>query len=196
MIVSSSGYIGINNSSPTARLYVTASQASQAIVGDKWDGVAIWANGHAVVGQSLTVGGTIQDANLGTGTGTQAVIDSAGYLRKLSSSARYKHNVANLPAACDDVLALRPVSFEWNSSGEPDIGLIAEEVAKVIPDLVICDTEGRPDAVKYERLSVYLLQVVKSQRDEIAAQEDRLTALERELEELKAEVRKAAPSTK
>ena len=57
----------------------------------------------------------------------------------------------------------------------------------MVRDLWLYAAEGRPDGVKYERLGVYLLQVVKSQRGQSAAQEQRLERMERELAELKAE---------
>ena len=51
------------------------------------------------------------------------------------------------------------------------MGLIAEDVAEWVPDLVVYDGEGRPDAVQYQKLSVYLLGIIQMQQD-------RLTALE------------------
>jgi hypothetical protein len=73
---------------------------------------------------------------------------------------------------------LRPVSFEYKSSGQHDVGLIAEEVDQHLQDLVIYDNQGRPDAVKYDRVALYLLEVVKSQQERIAALENRIEALE------------------
>jgi len=195
MQVGSSGYIGINVSDPSARLHVVAGSASQAIYADKYNGVAIWANGHVNVNQNLLVGGTLQVANPGTGTGTQAIFDGSGYLKRSSSSARYKHNVADLATAGDAVLQLRPVSFEWNSTDERDIGLIAEEVAEVISDLVIRDADGQPEAVKYDRVAVYLLAVIKAQKEQLAAQEQRLAAVESTLAELKVTISSTAASS-
>ena len=144
------------------------------------------------VQDNIEIGGTVTIDWLSGGSGTTVVWDSNnGRLYRLSSSLRYKDNVADLPATKEAVLRLRPVTFTWNSTGEADIGLIAEEVAEVIPDLVLYDAEGRPDGVKYDRLGVYLLQVVKSQRGQIAALrernerfESRLVALETLLAEL------------
>lgn len=139
---------------------------------------------------NIEIGGNLTFDSLSSDIGTTIVVDANGRLRKMSSSLRYKGDVADLPSTGNAVLALRPVSFEWNSTGEPDIGLIAEEVAEVIPDLVLYNAEGRPDGVKYDRLGVYLLQVVKSQRGQIAAQEQRLERIERELAALKAKTRR------
>jgi hypothetical protein len=173
------------------------------------------ANNRAGVGlidptERLDVNGTARLRGIGTSTGTAVVADANGKLWKQSSSMRHKHNVADLPAAGDAVLALRPVAFEWNSTGEPDIGLIAEEVAATLPELVLCDAEGQPDAVKYDKLALYLLDVVRTQqgalvtlqcekdtemaaqRGEIAAQQaeitvqtERLATQDKELSELR-----------
>ncbi len=138
----------------------------------------------------LEIGGNLFFDFLSSTSGTTVVVDSNGRLYKQSSSLRYKHNVADLPATKEAVLRLRPITFTWNSTGEADIGLIAEEVAEVIPDLVLYDAEGRPDGVKYDRLGVYLLQVVESQRGQSAAQEQRLERMERELAALKPKTRR------
>jgi hypothetical protein len=63
--------------------------------------------------------------------------------------------------ASEAILALRPVSFRYQKSldpkGVPQFGLVAEEVAKVNPDLVVPDEEGKPFSVRYEEVSVMLL---------------------------------------
>jgi hypothetical protein len=82
------------------------------------------------------------------------------------------------------VLQLRPVSFQYKSSGHQDIGLIAEEVAEHLPDLVIYDDVGRPDAVKYDRISLYLLDVAKELKAESDSLKQRLEDLESAVEQL------------
>ncbi len=128
--------------------------------------------------EKLDTNGTARLRGLGTSTGTTVVADANGKLWKQSSSLRYKHNIADLPTAGDAVLDLRAVSFDWNSTGAPDIGLIAEEVDCVLPDLVIRDADGRPDGVRYDKVSLYLLSVVKDQRDQLASQGGQLAKQE------------------
>jgi hypothetical protein len=126
----------------------------------------------------LGVIGTVHVPSLGSNAGTPAVIDSGGYLRRQTSSARYKSKIRDLQPSSDAILDLRPVRFQWKSSGEEDIGLVAEEVDQVLKDLVIYDSEGKAEAVKYDRVSLYLLNVLKDQQAEIAALKERLAALE------------------
>jgi len=116
-----------------------------------------------------------------SGTVYQVYVDSDKKLwrgAQVGSSLRYKTAVRDLDGNANAVLGLRPVRFAWKSTGKPEIGLIAEEVDKVLPDLVVYDADGRPDAVKYDKVPMYLLQVIRSQQSQITALEERLKALE------------------
>jgi len=102
----------------------------------------------------------------------------------VSSSRRYKSDIRNLEGDADRVLDLRPVRFRWTTTGQEDIGLIAEEVAESIRDLVIYDAEGRPDAVIYDRMNLYLLEIVKDLRFEYESLKQRLTAMEKRIDQI------------
>jgi len=83
---------------------------------------------------------------------------STGQLGTLVSSARFKENIRDLQVSSSP-LNLRPVSF--NMIGDElelhQVGLIAEEVDKVLPELVTYDVDGKPYTVKYHELCVHLL---------------------------------------
>jgi endosialidase-like protein len=145
------------------------------------DVLVLRANGRVGIGvndpvRELDVNGTARLRSMSTGTGTTVHALTDGTLVKLTSSKKYKKNIDDLEIDPDAVLQLRPVSFQYKSSGQEDIGLIAEEVETHLKDLVIYDAEGKADAVKYDRVALYLLEVVK-------AQQQRIT----DLETLKAE---------
>ena len=76
------------------------------------------------------------------------------------------------------MLNLEPVRFRYKGSGQEDVGLIAEQVDQHMPDLVIRDTQGRPEAVKYDRLAVYLLETVKQLKAENEHLRERIEAIE------------------
>ena len=61
--------------------------------------------------------------------------------------------------ASETILSLRPVTFHYktDTKGTPQFGLIAEEVAKVNPALVLPDKEGKPYTVRYEAVNAMLL---------------------------------------
>jgi hypothetical protein len=106
------------------------------------------------------------------------LVGTDGKLYRSQSSLRYKTAVRDLGGNANAVLDLRPVRFEWKSTGKPEIGLIAEEVEKVLPALVVYDADGRADAVKYDKVPMYLLKVIQTQQSQITALEERLKALE------------------
>lgn len=81
--------------------------------------------------------------------------------------------------------------FQWKSTGQEDIGLIAEEVEKALPDLVIHEN-GQPESVKYAQLPVYLVAVAKQQRAEIESLRTENQELGRRLAALESMVRQNA----
>lgn len=130
-------------------------------------------------------------------TGAQVVVTSNGQLGVLASSERYKTDIAVLGGATDKLVQLRPVSFHLKSepNGAIQYGLIAEEVDKVYPELVIRDNDGRIQGVRYDELAPLLLvevqkqaRVTESQAARIEAQDQRAAAQDAEISELKAQL--------
>ena len=113
-----------------------------------------------------------------TGTGDYDLqINTNGYLRKTSSSQRYKENIAALSIDSAKIYNLTAKSFKWidttdqdsnedvtstvTVTGKNDFGLIAEEVHLELPELITYDDQNRPDAVNYKMLSVLLIEELK-----------------------------------
>jgi hypothetical protein len=128
-------------------------------------------------GQKLDVNGIVRIRSWGLNESYDVHVNSDGDLCRISSSKRYKKNIRSLESDPDKILSLEPVSFEWKTTSKKSIGLIAEDVQELIPELVGYDKEGRPDAVNYDKVALYLLELVKSQQE-------RISALEREVAEL------------
>lgn len=92
-----------------------------------------------------------------------------------TSSARYKENVETLAEASESVGKLRGVRFTWKETGEPSLGLIAEEVAEVLPELVKTDADsGEAEAVNYAALTAVLVEALKEQGARLDAMETEL----------------------
>jgi Chaperone of endosialidase len=91
--------------------------------------------------------------------GTPVLVDSAGQLGTISSSRRFKHEIKSMGEASESILALKPVTFRYRSdrNGTPQFGLIAEDVAKVNPDLVVRDENGDIYSVRYDQVNAMLL---------------------------------------
>jgi len=134
----------------------------------------------------LDVDGEVRLAGLPVGFATDLHINSDNRIFRVSSSRRYKENIKplDLDEASEAFLQLKPVSYNYIGSSEPDIGLIAEEVAEVVPEMVVFDPEGRPDSVKYDKGVLYLLDLARSQRDQIDLLNQRIDNLEQSLAEL------------
>jgi hypothetical protein len=91
--------------------------------------------------------------------GDPVVVDANGQLGTATSSARFKKEIKPMDKASEAILALKPVSFQYksDSKGTPQFGLIAEEVAKLNPDLVVRDGNGEIYSVRYEAVNAMLL---------------------------------------
>ena len=96
-----------------------------------------------------------------------------------SSSRRWKTNIQTIERALDKVGRLRGVTYDWKSDGKHDIGLIAEEVGQVIPEVVAFEENGQ-DArgLDYARLVAVLIEAVKDQQEIITQQNSKLSQLE------------------
>ncbi len=93
-----------------------------------------------------------------------------------SSDARLKENVKRLDNALEKIQALEGVSFNWKSSGASEIGLIAQDVERVVPELVVTSDEGLK-AVKYGNIVALLIEAVKDQQAEIDSLKIELNSL-------------------
>jgi len=99
---------------------------------------------------------------------------TSGKITKVSSSRRYKDNIADLNINTEKVYDLRPVSFDWKSNGESDFGFIAEEVHEILPELVVYNEDSTPEAVKYKQLSILMLEELKKLREEVKNLKEKL----------------------
>jgi hypothetical protein len=109
--------------------------------------------------QTKTFIAGIRGRTTGFANAVPVVIDSAGQLGTASSSQRFKHDIKPMDKASEAILALKPVTFHYKSdnTGTPQFGLIAEEVAKVNPDLVVRDEKGEIYTVRYDAVNAMLL---------------------------------------
>jgi hypothetical protein len=128
-------------------------------------------------------------------------VDPDGRLGTGPCARRFKTNIADMGAASDVLLSLRPVSFrykpELDSKGYPQFGLIAEEVAEVNPDLVVRDAKGEIHSVRYEAVNAMLLNEFLKEHRKVEQMQKQIDALTAGLQKVSAqiEVSKPAPQT-
>jgi hypothetical protein len=95
------------------------------------------------------------------GNGLAVIIDSDGHLGTMVSSQRFKKEIKPMDQASQALFALKPVSFRYNKEIDPagtsQLGLVAEDVEKVDPDLVVRDKEGKAYGVRYDQVNAMLL---------------------------------------
>jgi hypothetical protein len=119
------------------------------------------------------------------------LVDANGQLGTSRSSLRYKEDVHTMGDASNALMDLRPVTYRYkqaeaDGSKPVQYGLIAEEVDKVMPDLVVYDELGRPDSVSYEILPSLLLNEYQKQSRELAATKAELAVSNNRLQQLEA----------
>jgi hypothetical protein len=136
-------------------------------------------NVMAIMGGNVGIG-TTSPGNILTimqGSATDPVADAW----TVYSSRRLKTNIAPLDNSVEKVQKLQGVSFDWRTNGKHDIGLIAEDVGQVIPEVVTYEENGvDAKSVDYARLVSVLIEAVKGQQREIDALKKRLAILEGE----------------
>jgi hypothetical protein len=112
-----------------------------------------------------------------------------GLLGTVTSSARFKKNIQSRGDASDVLLALKPVTFvykpELDPEGTPQFGLIAEDVEKVDPALVLHDDKNQIYAVRYEAVDVMLLNEFLKKHHQVADQNMEIQNLKQSVAELK-----------
>jgi hypothetical protein len=116
-----------------------------------------------------------------TGTPAAVYVNPAnGLLGVIVSSERYKTDIADMGGASERLAELRPVTFRLlaDEQGLRQFGLVAEEVARVYPELAVRDAQGRVQGLRYEELTPMLLNEVQKERQRRSLLETRLAAQE------------------
>jgi len=125
------------------------------------------------------------------GTTAPVVVSDGRQLGTVASSERFKKDIATMEKASEAIFSLRPVTFHYNTDtkGTPQFGLIAEQVAKVEPALVLPDPEGKPYTVRYDAINAMLLNEFLKEHRKNEKQEATIADLKAEILTLSATVK-------
>jgi hypothetical protein len=112
-------------------------------------------------------------------SGATVTINNAGQLGIFASSARYKRDIHDMAKQSQAVHQLRPVTFHYkhDPQGQQQYGLIAEEVAKVYPELVTTGADGKAESLQSHQLIPMLLNEVQHQQQKLETQAQELAEL-------------------
>ena len=122
------------------------------------------------------------------------VVSRTGQLGTNASSERFKKDINTMEKASEAILSLRPVTFHYktDTKGIPQFGLIAEEVAKVNPALVLPDKEGKPYTVRYDQVNAMLLNEFLKEHKTVQEQGATIAELKKEIAALTAGLQKVS----
>ncbi len=149
-------------------------------------------SGVSVESSTIRIGNTaqtrafisgIRGRKTGVANAVPVMIDSNGQLGTINSAERFKENIQNMANASHSLLKLRPVTYQYkeqDANGEKpmEYGLIAEEVAKVYPDLVAYGADGKIETVQYHKLTPMLLNEYQMQNALLEAEKTKNKAQE------------------
>jgi hypothetical protein len=130
----------------------------------------------------------VRGVQTGVADAIPVMVDLNGQLGTISSSVRFKEEIEDMAERSSGLLQLRPVTFRYKGQASAALrfGLIAEEVARVLPDLVVHSPSGEAETVLYHELPAMLVNELQKQQRRIERQEELIAALQTRLTALEA----------
>jgi hypothetical protein len=139
----------------------------------------------------------IRNINITALDGAAVTVDvNSGLLGHATSSRRYKEEIKPMDKASEALYQLKPVTFHYkkeiNRTQALSFGLIAEEVAEVNPDLIVRDSAGKPETVRYEGVNAMLLNEFLKAHRRIEEQEATIARLQKQIDAVTAGLQKVS----
>jgi hypothetical protein len=189
-----------NTAVGTAAL-LTADGNSDTVVGAGAGGSVGGANHVICIGQGVAGANVDNSCYIGSiwnqpGGSQPVYVNSDGKLGLQISSRRFKDEIKPVGDASAVIYALKPASFRYKSEIEPTrphgFGLIAEDVEKVSPDLVLRDKEGKPYSVRYDAVNSMLLNEFLKEHRKVQELEATVTEQKRGMDVLTSQLKEQA----
>jgi len=150
---------------------------------------AIGANATVSQSNALVLGSPGVNVGIGTATPSNVFTIAQGAGQAISdgwatySSRRWKTNIQTLQGALEKVEQLRGVSYDLKANGKHEVGVIAEEVGAVVPEVVTWDKNGKDaQSVDYTRLTALLIEATKEQQALIHKQQEQIKAQQKQIQ--------------
>ena len=110
------------------------------------------------------------DGNLGIGTATPSTkLEVSGTITE-TSMREAKTNIENMGSMLPTVLQMQGVKYDWKDEsygGKDNLGFIAEDMKEILPEVVSCSKEGKPQGIQYTKLTAVLVEAIKEQQKQI-----------------------------
>jgi hypothetical protein len=165
-------------------------------------------NGVVTANNVICIGGNVVGADVSdscfignifgmTSTGGAGIfVNGDGKLGTITSSRRFKQEIKPTDGASEALYALKLVTFRYKNEIDPagtsQFGLVAEDVEKVNPDLVVRDKEGKPYSVRYDQVNAMLLNEFLKEHKKVEEQQKEIDSLEAELREQRDLIQKVS----
>jgi hypothetical protein len=125
--------------------------------------------------------------------GMAVLINSNGKLGTTTSSKRFKEDIESMEEASHALFALKPVKFRYKKEIDPagtsQFGLVAEEVEKVNPDLIVRDKQGKAYSVRYDQVNAMLLNEFLKEHRAFVQEQRKVEQQQKDIDVLKAELK-------
>ena len=129
-------------------------------------------------------------------SGLPVLISSGNKLGTMTSSKRFKQDIKPMDNASQALLRLKPVVFRYKKeidpTGRSQFGLVAEDVEKTSPDLVVRDKEGKPYSVRYDQVNAMLLNEFLKEHEAFVEEQGKVERLEKQVAALAAGLQKVS----
>ena len=167
---------GSNDGSWNARMKVIGSSHARLDVVSNSDGIITTMFAHTGHGAGKVGTYSNHPLKLVINGNDKATLDSSGNFTVVgrfteTSSQKYKTNIQDLGPTLEKVDQLRGVTYSKIGSEETEIGMIAEEVAQIFPDLISYNEEGQIESLNYTRITAVLVEAVKELNAKVKTQE-------------------------
>jgi Chaperone of endosialidase len=190
--ISGSGNTAIGSQ---ALFFNTTGSGNIALGESAGDGVSTADNVIAIGVGGENVSGTCYIGNIfgvTSASGTAVFVNSTGKLGTTTSSRRFKEGIKPMERTSEALFGLKPVTFNYKKEIDPagisQFGLVAEEVEKVNPDLVVRDKEGKAYSVRYDQVNAMLLNEFLKEHRKVEKLEATVADLAAQLQKLSARV--------
>ncbi len=190
---SSNVFIGFQagaNETGNGRLYIANSSTNSPLIFGNFSAGTVGL-GTIAPTQTLDVNGNARFRSIGSGTFAYNLnITSDGTLTTATSDISMKENIEQISNALESVTKLRGVFFNWkdDAMGSKQLGMIAQEVATVIPEIVFTNPVDGLKGINYAQTSALFVEAIKEQQQQIESQQKEIEELKMMMLEMKNKI--------